>query len=184
MELLSGAVNYVLSQQKDFKQFGYNFPNFIPIDPSELVSKSHLAWCYGDLGIGMALWQAGKSTNNSDWKEKGFEILLQTTQRQQYEDSFVRDAGICHGSAGLAMIFHRMYLETGRNEFHDAIDHWLYKSLQKASFEDGLVGYKTFIKEEWICDYSLLNGISGIGLVLLTCLEDDKQNYDEMFLLS
>ena len=184
MEMLTGAVNYELSQQRNFSQFGFHFPNYIISDSQDTVSKSRLAWCYGDLGIGIALWQAGKVIDNANWKEKGLEVLLQSVQRQKSEYSSVIDAGICHGSAGLAMIFRRMYLETGRNEFKDAVNHWLYYTLHMARFEDGLAGYKTFIKDEWICDYSLLNGISGIGLVLLTYLEDDKQTWDEIFLIS
>ena len=184
MEMLSGAVNYVLSQQKDFTQFGSYFPNYIPINSQESVSKSRLAWCYGDLGIGMALWQAGKAIDNSEWKAKGLEILLCSTQRLQYEDNFIRDAGICHGSAGLVMIFRRIYLETGRGIFLEASNHWLSQTLYMANFENGLAGYKTYETKEWKNDYSLLIGISGIGLVLLTCLDDNKQIWDELFLLS
>ena len=184
MEMLSGAVNYVLSQQKDFTQFGSYFPNYIPINSQESVSKSRLAWCYGDLGIGMALWQAGKAIDNSEWKAKGLEILLCSTQRLQYEDNFIRDAGICHGSAGLVMIFRRIYLETGRGFFFKASNHWLSQTLYMANFENGLAGYKTYETKEWKNDYSLLIGISGIGLVLLTCLDDNKQIWDELFLLS
>ena len=184
VEILSGAVNYVLSQQRDFTQFGSYFPNYIITNSNEPVSKSRMAWCYGDLGVGRALWQAGKTFDNADWKEKGLEVLLKSTQRQSYDESLIRDAGICHGSAGLAMIFRRLYLETGRNEFKDAINHWLRQTINMANFDDGLAGYKTYKNDGWECDYALLTGISGIGLVLLTCLEDDKQIWDEMLLLS
>ena len=184
VDLLSGAVNYVLSQQRDFKQFGSYYPNYIPVNSQYPVSKSRLAWCYGDLGIAMALWQAGKVIDSEDWKTKGLEVILQSAQIRKYEYSSVIDGGICHGSAGLAMIFRRIYIETGRYEFNDSINHWLYQTLQISRFENGLVGYKTFLKDEWINDYSLLTGISGIGLVLLTWLEDDSQTWDEMFLLS
>ena len=182
--MLSGAVNYVLSRQIDFSKFGSYFPNYIPTNSQKSISKSRLAWCYGDLGIGMALWKAGKATDNTVWKDRGLEVLLKSTQRQKYEESMIRDTGICHGSAGLAMIFSRMYLETGRDDFKDATNFWISQTLKLSYFQDGLAGYKTFFKDEWICDYSLLTGIFGIGLVLLTCLENDKQTWDEMFLLS
>jgi len=183
-EMLSGAVNYLLSQEKDFSQFGSFFPNYISIDTPENISKSRMAWCYGDLGIGMALWQAGKVLKKLEWKEKSLEIMLQSTKRRSNNDSRVRDAGICHGSAGIAMIFRRMYLETGRNEFKDATQYWMQQTLNFSRFEDGLVGYKTYVRDGWENDYSLLMGISGIGLVLLSYLENDPQNWDEMFLLS
>jgi len=168
VEMLTGAVNYMLSQEKNFSQFGSCFPNFIFKDSPEDISKSRMAWCYGDLGIGMALLQAGKALDKAEWEEKGFEILLQSTKRRTLNESYVQDAGICHGSAGVAMIFRRMYIETKREEFKDATQYWINQTLNYSRFEDGLAGYKTRNKDEWKCDYSLLTGISGIGLVLLS----------------
>ena len=183
-EMLSGAVNYVLSQEKDFSQFGSFFPNCIIKNSSEPLSKSRLAWCYGDLGIGLALWQAGKAIDKIDWRNKGLEILLQSTQRRNLRENSVMDAEICHGSAGIAMIYRRMYLEAGRNEFLEAISYWIQQTLNFSCFEDGLAGYKRFEKEGWKNDYSLLTGIAGIGLVLLSYIEDNQQDWDELFLLS
>jgi len=191
IEMLSGAVNYVLSQEKDFSQFGSCFPNYLPANPEETVSesfvlnsKSRIAWCYGDLGIGSALWQAGKTLGKQDWEEKGLEILLQSTKRRSYDESLVFDAGICHGSAGIAMVYRRMYFETGKEEFKDAVSYWIQQTLNFSQFEDGLAGYKTYEKEGWKQDYSLLTGIAGIGLMLLSYLENDPQTWDEMFLIS
>ena len=183
-EMLSGAVNYVLLQQKDFSQFGSNFPNYIPKNSSGVLSKSRMAWCYGDLGIGLALWQVGLSLGKEEWRQRGFEILLQSTQRRTYQESSVIDAGICHGSSGITMIYRRMFFETHCDEFKRAIPYWISQTLDLSRYDDGLAGYKSLIKDQWKCDYSLLTGISGIGLVLLSYLEDDQQDWDELFLLS
>lgn len=183
-EMITGAVNYLLSQEKNFSQFGCFFQNYILKDSPEVISKSRLAWCYGDLGIGLALWQAGKAMDKSEWKEKSYSILLQSTQRQRYSESFVIDAGICHGSAGIAMIYHRMYFETKQDEFMKATQYWINQTLNLSGFKDGLAGYKTFYKDRWECDYTLLTGVTGIGLVLLSYLEKNQQTWDEMFLLS
>jgi len=183
-EMLSGAVNYVLSQQKDVTQFGSYFPSFILINSPDPVSKSRLGWCYGDLGTGLALWQSGKAIDKPEWKERGLEVLLYTTRRRTFEESYVSDAGICHGSAGIAMIYRRIFFETHREEFKDAFSYWINQTLNFSRFDDGLAGYKKSVKNGWENDYSLLTGISGIGLVLLSNLVDDQQNWDEMFLLS
>jgi len=183
-EMLHGAVNYVLSQEKDVAQFGSFFPSFILKNTQEDISKSRMAWCYGDLGIGLALWQAGIAIGKRDWKEKGFEIILQSTKRRTFNETIVIEAGICHGSAGIAMIYRRMFIETHRNEFEEAFLYWIVQTLNFSRFEDGLVGYKTHVKGDWECDYSLLTGVSGIGLLLLSYLEKDQQEWDELFLLS
>ncbi|MDR0230817.1 MAG: lanthionine synthetase C family protein [Dysgonamonadaceae bacterium] len=185
LEMLSGVVNYILAQQIDFLQFGSCFPSYSLETSSPSISGSRLAWCYGDLGIGVALWQAGKVLNKTEWKEKGLKVLLQSTQRRNLVENYVQDAGICHGSAGIAMIYHRMYFETHCDEFKDATYYWLNQTLNFSCFEDGLAGYKTFMQNGWKCDdYSLLTGISGIGLVLMSCISTDLQTWDEMFLLS
>jgi len=53
-----------------------------------------------------------------------------------------------------------------------------------SEYKDGLVGFKTYMMGEWIGDYSLVTGISGIGLVLMSYIADDLQKWDEMLLLS
>ncbi|WP_298652111.1 lanthionine synthetase LanC family protein [uncultured Proteiniphilum sp.] len=129
------------------------------------------------------LWQAGKAINKDEWKEKGLEVLLQSTKRTAYHDSLVTDAGICHGSAGIALIFRRMYLETKLDDFKSGTQYWINQTLELASLEESL-GYKHSLRDSWVSDYSLLTGISGIGLVLLSYLHDEQQNWDEMLLIS
>jgi hypothetical protein len=51
----------------DRKKFPSNFPSWI--QESEPLSGSRLAWCYGDLGISTALWQAAQSAGNKDWEK-------------------------------------------------------------------------------------------------------------------
>ena len=181
--MLAGAVNFVLSQQNDAKQVGSFFPNFLQKNAQTSASKSRLAWCYGDLGIALALWQAGDATGQTDWKEKGLEILLHATRRFTFEETNVFDAGICHGSAGIAMIFQRMFDQTQRDEFKEAALHWIRQTLSLSRFEDGLAGYKTRLKDVWECDDSLLTGISGTGLVLLSYIDKNQHDWDEMLLL-
>ena len=136
------------------------------------------------LGIGLALWKAGKAIGNKDWKEKGLHILLHSTQRRIMSDTLVIDAEICHGSAGIALIFRRMYLDTTIEQFKDATDFWIRQTLRFSENKDGLAGFQTYMKGEWLGDYSLLTGISGIGLMLLSYLHEDEQKWDEMLLLS
>lgn len=51
--------------------------------------------------------------------------------------------------------------------------------------EAGLAGYKKWIKEGvFINDYSLLDGIVGIGLCIMSKLNPQLMNWDECILLS
>lgn len=178
--MLEGAINYVLLNEVDFSEFGFCFPSFILKNSPSEITKSRLGWCYGDLGIGIALWQAGKITMNAKWKEKGIDILLKNTHRKDLKNNLVSDAGICHGSAGISMIFRRMYIETLQKEFQAASQYWLDKTL----FFLQSSKYNISVVNEYAVDYSLLTGISGIGLVLLSDLNEDQQKWDNLFLLS
>jgi len=180
-EILHSAVRYILSQEIDANQYGCCFPSQSKAE----IYKSRLGWCYGDLGVGYALWEAGKIADIEEWKNKGMEVLLHTSKRLSPEKDFIRDAGICHGSAGVAMFFRHLYMETQNPQFKQAVDFWISSTLSFANHSDGLAGYKTFEIDsfrDW-GDYSLLTGIAGIGLVLLSFLKNDDQSWDEIFLL-
>ena len=60
MEMLFGTVNYILAQEIDFEHYGCCFPSQ-SLETSSPVSRSRMGWCYGDLGIGIALRQAEKA---------------------------------------------------------------------------------------------------------------------------
>lgn len=182
-EMIKGTANYILKQQIDYKIYGSYFPSLSSENKSPL-RKSRLAWCYGDLGIAVSLWQTGKRINCEEYKQKSIEILLHSTTRLSLKDNFVFDAGICHGSAGIAMIYNRMYKETKIKEFLNAFNYWIEKTLEFSTFDTGIAGYKYYVSNTWKNDYSLLTGVSGIGLVLLSCLEKKESNWNEMLLIS
>jgi lantibiotic modifying enzyme len=183
--LLNGAVKYLLNQQMDISKFNSNFPSFVFKD--EPSTNSRLAWCYGDLGIGIALWQAGNNTNKELWKEKAIEILLHSAKRRDLKENIVVDAGLCHGSAGIAHIYSRMYSYTDKNEFKDSAEYWFEQSLQMAKFDDGLAGYKVWRAPEYggsQNDFGFLEGIAGIGLSFISAISDIEPKWDECLLLS
>lgn len=181
--MFEGIINYLLSQEMDHNLYGSCFPSFSIEHPNPETLKSRLGWCYGDLGIGYTIWFAGKINNQKKWQEKGLGILLKTTERKPSEEESVVDAGICHGSAGIAMFYKKIYDETNHEEFKYAYTDWINKTLKLGIFSNGLAGYKSQTNEEWVCDSSLLSGISGIGLVLISYLFNDKQKWDQLFLL-
>jgi len=101
-KLLSGAVNFLLRNEQDISKKLSYFPNWAVKDGNPQPSR--LAWCYGDLGIASALFSAAKSTSNKVWEEKALEILRYSTKRTNLIENAVKDAGLCHGTAGIAHI--------------------------------------------------------------------------------
>ena len=133
---------------------------------------SRLAWCYGDLGIGFILYQAGLVFNDIKIKNFAMEILISCTKRRKFQDTIIFDAGICHGSAGVAHIFNKMAHYTDNVIFKEAADFWIIKTLEFATHKNGIGGYKSYTHkdEKWEKNVSFLEGSIGIGLVLSSYL--------------
>jgi hypothetical protein len=109
------------------------------------------------------------------------------SKRLDLEKNKIFDACVCHGSAGIAHFFNRMYHETKMKEFYDISIYWIETTLKMASFSDGLAGFKTWHTEQhggWVNEYCLLEGISGIGLSLLSFYNSKTLDWDKAFLMS
>ncbi|WP_422089456.1 lanthionine synthetase C family protein [Tenacibaculum ovolyticum] len=185
-KILKGAINYVLKFKKfDLKNKSI-FPNAIPIK-GEIEYNSRLAWCYGDLGIGVRLWYASKVLKDNELKDISLKILKDSAKRRVSENTLVVDASICHGSFGIAQVYNSIYRETKIDVFKETSEFWIKDGLSKAIFKDGFAGYKQWRGNDsrlWSNEVSLLEGVSGIGLVILDYLMDENNNWDECLMIS
>ena len=185
-QLIEGMANYILAQEIDVEKYGSFFP-YTSIESSKPLIGSRLAWCYGDLGVCCALYQVGKIMNRQDWIDEALKVLIYAAKnRHDLNQNFVMDACLCHGAAGIGHIFYRMWWNTHIDEFKDAADYWFDKTLEMASFEDGLVGYKTWIgsKDGYEPISGLLEGTVGIGLALTSYTYEIEPTWDQCLLLS
>lgn len=185
LPLVKSAIDFVLSQKyDDYSNIGSYYPTYC-LDADQGF-KSRLGWCNGDLGIGLALWHAGTYYRNESWIKEATELFCFNTQRKNEEDTYVKDAGFCHGSAGIAQIYRRLFLETGRDIYYHNSFYWIVKTLELGNDDDIQVGYKTYSQGNFYpSDNSLLSGLSGIGLSLLSFLNDKSYStWDTFFLLS
>jgi len=185
--LLEGAIDYLLSHKTHETYELSLFPSWVnPV--SENIYRSRLAWCYGDLGVAITLWQAAKSLGNSTLASIALKVFEHAAQRRSPETTFVKDASICHGSYGIARIFDSIYQDTLNPLFKETADFWMFEGANMAFHEDGWAGYKQFFmkddKETWENKAGLLEGIAGIGLTIIDYLSGTPQAWDECLLIS
>ncbi|MXO04124.1 lanthionine synthetase C family protein [Flavobacterium sp. HBTb2-11-1] len=183
--MIEKSISYILHHKNKETSHYSIFPNFeCELDNNNRHSR--LAWCYGDLGIGITLLQAAKTLQNKNLNKTAIDILKHSAQRIERQDTLVSDAGICHGAFGIAKVFNRAYKETRDPTFKEATEHWLNEGLKMSFHEDGLAGYKKWIggKQTWKNELSLLEGISGIGLVIIDYLTNNEFNWDECLMIS
>ena len=186
IELLTRTVTYILDQITCTEGSLSCFPSFSK-ESSKGNYYSRLGWCYGDLGIAFTLLRAAMVLKNEEWEKLAIQVLLHNCNRRNLRENAINDAGLCHGSSGIAHIFWNLYLGIQINEFNDASDFWLNVTLQMAKYSDGLAGFKAWRKEEYgglIKTGNLLEGIAGIGLALISNLKSGNMRWDECLLLS
>src|SRR6516162_7349572 len=99
--LLDGAVRWLLDQD-GLESFPYW------VAPGAAGDKARLAWCYGDPGVAAALLGAARCVAEPAWESAALAIARRATERPPSEAG-VQDAGLCHGAAGLAHLFNRMF---------------------------------------------------------------------------
>lgn len=182
-ELAIQSINFILNQENlPTGDLISKYPSFYHVDSGlSTNNNSRLGWCYGDLGIAFALWHYSQVFHDKMIEHKAIDTMLFNAQRRNLNTNAVIDASLCHGTSGIALIFYRMYLHTHIELFLDTAQYWLDQTLIMSKHFDGIVGYKSNNKNNSI---DLLNGISGIGLVLLTLLTGDNTRWDECLLLS
>ncbi len=184
-ELIEGTIDYILANKSQAGAISI-FPNWISNEAPS--ADSRLAWCYGDLGVAVAIFRAAKSIENKKFQEEAIDILTFNAGRKALKDNALnKETMLCHGTGGLAAIYFRMYLETKIPLFAETTQYWIDKTLEFAHYEDGIAGYKSRFTDAqggWLPDFSFLEGVSGVGLLLVSVLENAEPTWDSALLLS
>ena len=188
--LLASAVSWLLAQKRagaEAEEGGFFFPG--TVGPGIRTTNSRLAWCYGDVGIAAALFLAGRLGGEPAWEREAVEVALLAARRPD-ERTGVNDAGLCHGAAGLAHIFNRLYQASGDEELADAARAWYRRTLDYRRPGEGLGGFLTWeprtpeAEFEWLLNPGFLSGSAGIGLALLAAVEPAEPLWDRLLLVS
>jgi hypothetical protein len=159
------------------------YPGYIE-QGKQITYVTSLGWCYGDLGIAIALYLAGKEIRSKEMMEEAESIFLYYSDFDINRRPGIRDGCICHGAAGTMHLFRRMYLNTGNLIYKKSCDYWALELLKMADY-DPEVGYM-FIGENDLMESrtSLVDGTKGVGLVLASYLANEMPDWDACFLFS
>lgn len=182
-QLMAEILAYILPTEKPLELNKQNslFPTSVnediaPDHEKNLYShRSRLAWCYGDLNIAWSLIKTGKLLGSADLYNKGLEVGLATTERQGYATHQVSDVYFCHGSSGVAHMYKKLYQETGLAAFEDAYAYWIDQAVANILDDSPLWKKRK--------QFSVLEGLVGLGFVLLPEVDGKKVYWEELFLL-
>ncbi|HKQ73290.1 MAG TPA: lanthionine synthetase C family protein [Blastocatellia bacterium] len=184
-ELLEGAGQWLRAQQlRD--QEGTSFPHWLA--PEIEPRPGRLAWCYGSLGAATAWLDAARRAGQPVWEAEAL-AMLRRAALTAVADSGVRDAGLCHGAAGAAHIFNRLYQATGEEIFERAALRWYEHALSLRQPGTGLAGYRMWAPSEsgaegWETRPDFLDGVAGVGLALLAACAEYEPQWDRLLAVS
>ncbi|MEI7597134.1 MAG: lanthionine synthetase C family protein [Bacteroidota bacterium] len=184
--LLTGSIKYLLNQKIENEKSVF-FPNYIELDGT-YSNQNRMAWCYGDLGVANSIYMAGLALNRRDLIDFSINIFSVIGEaRKGIEESLVKDSCICHGTAGICLIYFHLYKKTNIKQFKNIALYWRNETDKMACHIDGLAGYKTYYPENYgglKNNISFLEGICGVGIVNSVVDFDLDPDWDECLLLS
>lgn len=177
--LLDGAVAYLQSVAAPVE--GSRYPSWIP--PRERTT-SRVAWCYGDLGVAIALLSAASATGRADWRSDAL-ALAHAMAARPFEQALCIDAGLCHGASGVAHLFNRMAQATGDGVLARAADDWFAHTLALRR-GDAIAGFPRGMpvdgRIDWEPAADLLTGATGVALALHAAISSVEPAWDQLLL--
>jgi lantibiotic modifying enzyme len=191
--LLDRLVEWLLAHERQSDSLAAFQKWVVPGSSSRKGTASRVAWCYGDLGIALAILKAGYNTSDSTWKKEAIDLAHRASLRISPKASGVRDACLCHGAAGNGHLFNRLFQRTHIQEFKRAAVYWFAQTLALRRPGAGVAGYLTWTGSTrsripggrgWVADPGVLTGAAGIGLTLLSAIQPIEPAWDRMLLCS
>lgn len=181
IDMLDSSMKFIATQEYKDCRLSI-FPTFSKeYDKMNQIINSRLGWCYGDLGIALVYWNYYKQLQVNDYKEKAIDLFTKIGHRKELNANNVTDAGLCHGSSGIGLIYYKMYLNTKIDYFREVSEYWLNVTINFLLYNDGCAGYKINNPEHSL---SFLGGITGIGLYLLSQINNDYLGWENTLLIN
>lgn len=182
--LLEGSLRWLLAVHPDPET--PDLPSWMAPGVAREPNR-RMAWCYGPLGAAAVVWEAAREGGDSAGEEWGRTMSVACAGVKPSE-SGNRDAALCHGAAGNAHIFHRLYRRTGDERFRRAALSWIDNALAYRKPGVGVGGFQAWADVDggqgFVDDASFLSGSAGIGLALLAAVTDTDPAWDRLLLLS
>jgi hypothetical protein len=184
--LLNGAVDWLVAQRRPAGS-GSWFSGWLASGQSR---ESRLTWCYGDLGILSVLFQVARRTHREDLRRVASDLLDHCLVRP-LEDCGIQDAELCHGAAGVAHIFNRLYQAEGDLRCRDAALAWFDRALaMRQPTTSAAGGFLAATRPDptgptiWEPSAAFLDGAIGVALALLSAVTPIEPSWDRLMLIS
>ncbi len=141
-----------------------------------------LAWCYGDLGISVALLQASRALGRADW-ERVAQTTAESAARVDLEASKVVDASLCHGAIGAGVVLGWLAQQLQSQAVRDAAVSWFERAALFGRPEGRFAGFQFKVPTGWEDNVSILEGAAGVALGLEAACQAEQPAWQRYVLL-
>lgn len=165
------SVDYLISHKNTSEEVSL-FPCFDFNKKGE--NNSRMAWCYGDLGVLLSLLKVKETFNSTKYDDIIGELIKIINFRTL--NHLVKDACLCHGSAGNWMILSKLKSEVKNINLDKSIA-FQQKLFESWWFSDNKMKYHgiKYGNQGFHSDNSFLSGTLGTLLCLISI---DSKNYN------
>lgn len=175
--LLEAAMQWMVSQQMQLPS-GLRYPYWV--SPTSCPASVRLAWCYGDLGVSAAIYQAGLRTGRTDWTDFASTLMDSTLERPLEE---VTAVGLCHGCLGVAHIYRRLFHFSQQESYRIEALRYYQHAIKMLDSKPAHVTYIEAI-DTHENSRTILSGPTGVALALLAAVSPVEPFWDRRLLLS
>ena len=147
-------------------------PPWITLEGACGSRSGRVTWCNGDLGLAVALALAGTELDLPEIRCHAL-AMADRIAAAPIEHTGLDEPVLCHGFAGNALLFHRLWRMTGEPRYLAQAEKDLRRILDKP---EALVSGSLPI--------GLLMGRAGIALVLATCLSDRDTRWERVMMMA
>jgi len=189
-EIIDSAIGFFLDNSQEITDEIYcYYPLKIEADAYDAnsfePSNSRLGWCYGDLGTLYTLLMASKHIDNKKYYDIIVDKLAHVATRTYDKEGFIIDAGFCHGTSGIALLFNNVYDITGKDVFWKTATYWLEQTLIKKdnTQPEGYVNYGFVIENSDEKNISILEGLAGLLVSYLKFLHPGATISEELLMI-
>lgn len=184
-DLMRRGINYLLHIMNDTETAHSVLPSWVDPEKEVPTSQGRTAWCYGDLGIALVFLKLADIKTFDFLKNEALVLLNKNILLNRENRSGVVDTGFCHGAFGNAHCYGIAFYKTGIATYREQQLFWMHKGFKMEQPDLDYSGFPMFVGEEpqWDPRLSLLEGIAGIGLVIIDYLNEERGTWDKALLL-
>ncbi len=131
-------------------------------------NKTHcrMAWCYGELTIAYQLLSVAERIGDDKMRADAIQVALGSVKRSSLDDTMIIDPCLQQGACGLYLLYYHMYKKTNDIAFHTASNYWQNMAINILERNNFMMWERH--KYTLYNNHSLLEGLAGIGLSLLS----------------